>query len=315
MSRHLVDPELEGLLNGAPMKLDDANLAATRAEMLRMRALMPVPTELPVSMTVREIPGPAGAPPVAVAIYQPTETKPERPAILHLHGGGYVMGSATMNEARHRRLATDLDCVIVSVEYRLAPETPHPGPVEDGYAALRWLHGEAKALGVGPSRIGLMGESAGGGLAAALALLARDRGDFPLSFQHLIYPMLDDRTCVHPDPHPHTGQVSWAAQQNARGWSALLGKAPGAEDVCGYASPARATDLSGLPATFISVGALDLFLEEDMEYARRLTRAGVPVELHIYPGAMHGFVAAAQARVARQAERDSLESLRRAMYG
>jgi triacylglycerol lipase len=166
-------------------------------------------------------------------------------------------------------------------------------------------------LGVDSARIGVMGESAGGGLAAALALLARDRREHSLTFQHLIYPMLDDRTCVAKSPHPFAGEFLWTAHNNAFGWSALLGAAPGSANVSPYAAAARADDLSGLPPTFISTGALDLFLEEDIEYARRLMRQGVPVELHVYPGAYHAFDFLTNARIAAAARRDSLAALRR----
>jgi acetyl esterase/lipase len=159
------------------------------------------------------------------------------------------------------------------------------------------------------------GESAGGGLAAALALLVRDRGELSLAFQHLLYPMLDDRTCVTADPHPFTGEFVWTPDQNRFAWAAFLGTAPGSANISPYAAAARAENLAGLPPAFLSVGALDIFLEENLDYARRLTRAGVPVELHLYPGAYHGFGIAAAARVATAAERDSKAFLRRALFG
>lgn len=161
-----------------------------------------------------------------------------------------------------------------------------------------------------------MGESAGGGLAAALALLARDRGDYALAFQHLIYPMIDDRTCVSDDPNPVTGEFIWTRHNNHFGWSALLGEAPGGPDISPYAAAARAKDLAGLPATFISTPTLDLFVDEDIAYARRLMRAGVPVELHVYPGGFHGFdYAPDSSRLAANARRDSRAALRRALHG
>jgi triacylglycerol lipase len=215
----------------------------------------------------------------------------------------------------HRPLSANLNCVIVSVNYRLAPETRFPGAVEDCYAALAWTFANAEAIGVDASRIGVMGESAGGGLAAALALLARDRGAYALSFQHLIYPMLDDRTCVAADPHPHAGEYIWTPHSNHFGWSSLLGAPPGGEDVSPYAAAARAESLAGLPRTFISTGSLDLFLEEDLEYARRLTRAGVPVEFHIYPGGVHAFDLAPDAEISKAARRDSQAALAKAMRG
>jgi triacylglycerol lipase len=258
-------------------------------------------------------PGPAGAPEVPVIVLRPAGADGVLPCILHIHGGGYVLGSAAAGEAALRPLAADLGCCVVTVDYRLAPETPHPGPVEDCYAALAWVFAHAEALKIDPARIGVMGESAGGGLAAGLALLARDRGDYALAFQHLIYPMIDDRTVTHPDPHPHVGEFVWTPQRNRFGWTSLLGAEPGSDGVSPYAAAARAEDLSALPPTFIATGALDLFLEEDLEYARRLTRAAVPVELHVYPGAYHGFQWERRADVARQAERDSRAALARAL--
>jgi acetyl esterase/lipase len=315
-TRHLVDPELFALLEVMPgLDFNEKGIVAVRAQMNERRALMPVPEGLPGTMEERTIPGPAGAPDVKVLVYQPTEAGSGRPAILHVHGGGYVLGDAAMNEPKHRMMVGELGCVIVSVDYRLSPETRHPGPVEDAYAGLKWLYENAAALGVDRERIGVMGESAGGGLAAALALVARDRGEFPIAFQHLIYPMIDDRTCTHPEPHPYVGEFIWSNEHNRFGWEALLGCAPGSEGVHYHAAPSRAPDLAGLPPTYIAVGALDLFLEEDLEYARRLSRVGVPVELHVYPGAYHGYHSAVDARVTKQSDRDSLEALRRSMHG
>ena len=162
------------------------------------------------------------------------------------------------------------------------------------------------------TRIAIGGESAGGGLTAALALLTRDRGEVPLVFQLLIYPMLDDRTVTISDPHPYTGEYIWNAASNRFGWASLLGKEPGSADVSPYAAAARAENLAGLPPAFIAVGTLDLFLEEDLEYARRLIRTGVPTELHVYPGAFHGFPIAADSQVAQTLVRNYLSALARA---
>jgi acetyl esterase/lipase len=170
----------------------------------------------------------------------------------------------------------------------------------------------ARDLGVDSNRLAIGGDSAGGGLAAGLALLTRDRGEVPLVLQLLIYPMLDDRTVTVADPHPYTGEYIWTADANRFGWTALLGQEPGGPDISPYAAAARAEKLEGLPPTYISVGTLDLFLEEDMEYARRLIRAGVPTELHVYPGAFHGFPMAADAQVTRAHTRDYLNALTRA---
>ncbi|WCT72802.1 alpha/beta hydrolase [Sphingomonas naphthae] len=307
-SLHLVDPQLRPLLDAWPMtRLNDETLAASRAREF------PIPPfdRRGTLLERRSVPGPAGAPDVGLVIYRPEKPCGPLPAIFHIHGGGYVGGAADQMEFLHRPLVKALGCVLVSVDYRLAPEAPFPAAIEDCYAGLAWVIAHGWALGIDPARIGVMGESAGGGLAAALALMVRDRGGYALAFQHLIYPMLDDRTCVTADPHPHAGQFIWPPHNNHYGWGALLGHAPGIDGVSPYAAPARATDLSGLPPTYIATGALDLFVEEDMDYARRLLRAGVATELHVYPGAFHGFDMFPGAAVAAQAVRDSRDALAR----
>jgi acetyl esterase/lipase len=198
---------------------------------------------------------------------------------------------------------------MLMVDYRIAPEHPHPTPVEDCYAALRWLADNAMTLGVDPGRIAVMGDSAGGGLAAGVCLLARDRGGPSVAQQVLIYPMLDDRANP-PDPHllPF---LTWTYDDNVTGWGALLGEGVGTEAVSPYAAPARATDLTGLPATYIDVGDLDIFRDEDITYARRLADAGVPTELHLHPGCPHAFeVLARAADVSQRAIGDRLRRLR-----
>ncbi|MDB5431681.1 MAG: arylesterase [Caulobacter sp.] len=313
-SRHLVDPLLSPLLDAFPtVALSMETLPAMRAR------AMPFPDsgegKDTVEVTRRTVAGPVGAPEVEVFVYRPLAASAARPCVFHVHGGGYVGGSAASMEPIHRPMASRLDCVIVSVEYRLAPETRAPGSVEDCYAALAWTVAHAGELGVDIKRIGVMGESAGGGMAAALALLARDRGEYGLAFQHLIYPMLDDRTCVSAQPHPYAGEFIWTPHNNHFGWASLLGVEPGSAGVSPYAAPARAESLAGLPRTFISTGALDLFMEEDLEYARRLMRDGVPVEFHIYPGGFHAFDIAPGVAVSEQARRDSMEALKRELAG
>jgi triacylglycerol lipase len=311
-TRHLVDPQLLALLDSMPaMELSEAMLPIMRSAPVRFEAR---PEDVERSeRTTRKIPGLNGAPPVEVTIYRPKGVDTALPCILHIHGGGYVMGAVRSQEAAHRPLAADLGCCIISVDYRLAPETRFPGAIEDCYAALGWMVANAAELKIDPARIGVMGESAGGGLGAALALMVRDRGEYALAFQHLIYPMIDDRTCVTDDPHPYVGEFVWTPQRNHFGWSSLLGVEPGSDGVSPYAAAARAEDLSGLPPTYIATGALDLFLEEDLEYARRLIRAGVPVELHVYPGGFHGFQWERKADITRTAERDSRAALAKAL--
>jgi len=312
-SRHLVDAELNPLLDLFPATvLSDEILAEARAREL------PLPidpaAEAAVVGEVRRIPGPAGAPEVEIFHYRPRAASGVLPCILHIHGGGYVMGSASSMAPLHKPLVQKLGCALVAVEYRLAPETRAPGAVEDCYAALTWLAAHAGEIGVDSARVGVMGESAGGGLAAALALLVRDRAEHQLAFQHLIYPMLDDRTSASGiDIHPFAGEFIWTHHNNRFGWRALLGVEPGSEGVSPYAAPARAENLAGLPPTFISTGALDLFVDEDVDYAQRLMGAGVPTELHVYPGAFHAFDFAPEADVARRARRDSLSALARAL--
>jgi len=309
---HLVDRELRaGLDLLPPYELSAELLPFIRAQMDAVAA-EPVNDGADVDCEVLSAPVAAGGR-VEIVTYRPRQVSGPLPAVLEIHGGGYVMGSARMSQALNRQRAVDAGCLVACVDYRLAPETRHPGPLEDCYAALTWLHREAGALGVDPTRTGVLGQSAGGGLAAGLALLARDRGEHHLAFQHLIYPMLDDRTAAA-EPPPGRGEFVWTWAANRFGWSALLGREPGADDVPAYAAPARAQDLAGLPPTFMYVGGLDLFLGEDLDYARRLMDAGVPVELHVYPGAYHGFEIAAGARLAGQALGDSLDALRRALH-
>ncbi|MDH7639093.1 alpha/beta hydrolase fold domain-containing protein [Sphingomonas oryzagri] len=313
-SRHLVDPELHGLLERWPQVTLDESLIP----LVRDATRLPVGEIANPERVVRQdliVPGRDGAPDVPMIHYRPAGSEDAvLPCLYHVHGGGYVGGAAAGLEPIHRLLVETVGCALVTVDYRLAPETPFPGPLEDCYAGLDWLFGHASKLNIDPSRIGIGGESAGGGLAAALALLVRDRGEHRIAFQHLIYPMIDDRTCITADPHPHAGQFVWNAASNAFGWRAYLGMAPGASDIPAYAAAARAEDLSGLPPTFLATGALDLFVDEDISYAARLIRAGVSTELHVYPGAFHGFDIDQSAAVSRRLRRDSWDFLTRQLH-
>lgn len=309
---HLVDPQLVPIVEQIPpLNLTDDSLAQVRA----YEWPFPAPSDDVMASSTTEsryVPGPEGGPDVQVIIYKPTVATGPLGCIFHIHGGGYVIGDVKMMDFAHRNFVHELGCVIVTVDYRIAPETIFPGAVEDCYAALRWLFAEAEALGVDRDRVGIMGESAGGGLAAAFALLVRDRGEYRLAFQNLNCPMLDDRTGVSDSPNPYAGEFIWTRQNNQYGWRSLLGQEPGGPDVSPYASAARAADLAGLPPTFINVGTLDLFVDEDIAYAQRLICAGVPTELHVYPGGFHGFDAWDSAISAR-ARADRLASLRVAL--
>ena len=218
-SRHLLDPQLVGFLELLPTSnLNADTLAETRERVIAMsQAATPAPFAGNISM--RHIPGPPNAPDVPVDVYRPNGVASPMPVYLHIHGGGYVMGDTSLADAQNRKRAAELSCLVVSVDYRLAPETPFPGPVEDCYAALLWLHNNAAELGIDPSRIAVGGESAGGGLAAAVALMARDTAEVPIILQMLSYPMLDDRTVVAPEPHPFAGEFIWPPASNAYGWA------------------------------------------------------------------------------------------------
>lgn len=317
-TRRLVAPEfLQALDNFPTMELSPEVLTHARAALAENPAIQPPPLSAEAASIERQerfAPGRGGAPAVRMLVYTPPgEAAGRRPGYLYIHGGGFVLGTPEMMDQTIRELVADLGCIVVSVDYRLAPETRFPGPVEDCYAALSWLHDQADALGVDPSRIAIGGESAGGGHAAALAIYARDLGEIPVCFQLLEYPMLDDRTGSTAEPHPYCGEFVWTPANNRFGWSALLGVAPGGPQVPAHAVPARVADLSGLPPAFILVGSIDLFLEENLEYARRLTRAGVPTELHVIPGGFHGFgVAGPQAPLVQTAFRLTRQALARA---
>jgi acetyl esterase/lipase len=233
-------------------------------------------------------------------------------AVLYLHGGGMIFGLehvGRLYDLAVRDYVAMSGVPMLMVDYRIAPEHPHPTPVEDCYAALRWLVDNAATLGVDPARIGVMGDSAGGGLAAGVCLLARDRGGPPIAKQLLVYPMLDDRS--KPPDAQLLPFLTWTYDDNVTGWAALLGDSAGNDAVPPYAAPARATDLTGLPDTYIDVGDLDIFRDEDITYARRLSDSGVPTELHLHPGCPHAFEALApRADVSQRAMGDRVRRLR-----
>ncbi len=244
--------------------------------------------------------------------YRPAEVDPTGGAVLYLHGGGMICGMGELGvlyDGLARLYVAESQVPLLLVDYRTAPEFPHPVPVQDCFAALVWLADHADELGVDPARVAVMGDSAGGGLAAAVCLMARDRGGPTVALQVLVYPMLDDRTTM---PDPELAQfATWTYDDNATGWGALLGDGLGGDGVSAYAAPARVTDLSLLPPTYIDVGDLDIFRDEDIAYARRLAAAGVPTELHVHPGCPHAFEGLApNAAVSRRAIADRVRRLR-----
>lgn len=287
----LVDPELrEGaqliLSRPLPDPLDHKAIIAMRKGVPPPAAPLPAPAP---AIEVRRIPGAKGQPEVTIAVIGARRDGGNRPAVLHIHGGGFILGRMQDTFVASQQLSEELDCVVVEVEYRLSPETVFPGPLEDCHAALVWLHANAAELGVNPASIAVMGESAGGGMAAMLAIAARDRGSVPLCYQVLIYPMLDDRTGTTRRVPPFIGTIGWNEAGNAVGWSSLMGVPAGSDAVPAGAVPARTADLSGLPPTFIGVGTIDLFVEENITYAQRLIAHAVPTQLLVVPGAYHGF--------------------------
>jgi acetyl esterase/lipase len=222
---------------------------------------------------------------VELSIHRSREDGSRRPCIFWIHGGGLIAGSYRAADVLLQGWTERYDCVVASVRYRLAPEHPYPAALDDCYAGLRWTKAHAEELGIDPERIGVAGASAGGNLAAAVALLARDRGEVATAFQILLSPMLDDRMRTRSSRWP---SPTWDPWTNETAWRAYLGPLRG-EEVPAYAAPARAADLTGLPRSYVSIGGADIFLDEAVAYANALTHAGVPTELHVYPGGVHGF--------------------------
>jgi acetyl esterase/lipase len=284
--------------------LDIGDLAPEKVEGLRVEFSLPIPDSIEWS----DISVP-GDPELTVRVFRSKDGGRNAPCVYSIHGGGYVLGSRELDNALFATLCPSLGVVGVSVEYRLAPEHPYPIPLEDCYRGLAWCFENADELGIHRGRIGVAGVSAGGGLAAALALLARDRGEFPLLFQLLDCPMLDDRQLTA------SSQMEdlpvWSRRSNEFGWRAYLGDLYGRDDIPATAAPARAKDLSGLPPAFVSVGTVDGFRDEDILYALRLNEAGVPTELHVYPGLCHGYQLAQDAPIVRQTRADIERWLRR----
>ena len=312
--RDLIDPELRGPLDALVAMMPGGfntigDIVERRAVVARLLGAVEIPANPNVAAEDRVVPGPEGEPDITVRIYRPAASAGPLPGIYFIHGGGMILGSVQGEDANATSICDQVGAVVVSVEYRLAPEHPHPAPVEDCYAGLAWTARHAEELGIDPARLALYGGSAGGGLAIATALLARDRGFPALCFQMPIYPMIDDRNETG-SSHEITDIGLWDRAGNVEAWQWYLGD--GKPDQ--YAAPARAEDLSGLPPTFIDVGTIDLFRDEDIAFATRLMQAGVPTELHVYPGAYHGAEGfAPDAPLARRIRAARIDALRRAL--
>jgi len=246
----------------------------------------------PIRHEVRTVPGPDGAPDITLSIFTRTDHVPGGPGIFHTHGGGMIIGDRFTGADEYVTWVMDLDAVVVSVEYRLAPEHPDPAPVDDCYAGLVWTAAHAQELGFDPARLVIGGGSAGGGLAAGVTLKARDLGGPALAGQLLIYPMLDDRNETV-SSYQVDGFGVWDRGSNDTGWDALLGDRRKTDAVSIYAAPARASDLTNLPPAFIDVASAEVFRDEDVAYAVKIWEQGGVAELHVWPGGFHGFDAMA----------------------
>ncbi|MET0136028.1 MAG: alpha/beta hydrolase [Kibdelosporangium sp.] len=309
---YAIDPELAPWLDMMP-----TISLASAADVVTARALLTerwsqVPRyepETEVEITDTVVPG---SPDVPVRVYRPAGGGP-RPGLLYIHGGGFIIGTIDMMDPLLTEVVDKLGVVVVSVDYRLAPEHPFPAPADDCYAALAWMANKATELGVDADRIGIAGESAGGGLAAGVALMARDRGGPALCFQYLGVPEIDDRLTTD-SMTAYVDTPIWSRPKAELSWASYLGSVvPGSADVSPYAAPARAADLSGLPPTVVTACQFDPLRDEDIEYARRLLHAGVPTELRAYAGTFHGSASIAEAAVTKRMKADLLDDLRRGL--
>ncbi|WP_274645203.1 alpha/beta hydrolase [Microbacterium sp. C7(2022)] len=271
------------------------------------------PTPVDMVIETLRVPGPEGAPDVSVRFYRPRALRQPAPALFWIHGGGMITGSALQDERSCVDFARTLGITVASVDYRLAPEHPAPAALEDCYAALRWLFDHASERDIDPTRIAIGGASAGGGLAAGVALMAHDRGEVDVAFQLLVYPMIDDRTVLRTD-HDLPEVRVWTKKSNLYGWTSYVGT-PGGAEVSDYAAPARRGDLGGLPPAWIGVGSFDLFHDEDIAYAQRLRDAGVPCEVTVIQGAFHGFDAVFPGKpVSKAFWRTQADALQKALF-
>ena len=287
-TRHLIDPDIAGLVDRLSLvDLTDDDL--TRARVLN--AVDPRLFDQSLVPTAGEVTRRDGSGSTRYLLFDPPSRPHNSPAMLHLHGGGMVFGSAEMSRIAMPSLALHHQMPIISVDYRLAPETRFPGQIEDAATILEWMVENHQKLDIDPASIFVMGESAGGGLAAGLAIMLRDTAGPALAGQILTYPMLDHRTGSDSDPYDHgnAGEFVWTRQNNIFGWRALAGDLAEDDPRISWFSPSLADDLSNLPPAFIAVGDLDLFAAENIAYVARLLAAGVPTEFHVYPSAIHGF--------------------------
>ncbi|SMF69474.1 Acetyl esterase/lipase [Paenibacillus uliginis N3/975] len=302
-------PELRSALALFPGFQLEGNLEWSRS----LLSNPPIEKSEHVRTTSQMIPGAAGE--MLVEIYEPAQrTDAKLPAMLWIHGGGYVMGHPDMDDTLCERFVQAANCVVVSVDYRLAPEHPYPAAIDDCYAGLIWMTDEAELLGIDVDRVAIAGASGGGGLTAALALMVRDKGGPDLIFQMPLYPMIDNRNMTASSHEITADNATWNRTNNLTAWSMYLGE--GADDIVEspYAVPSRAESLAGLPPTYTCVGQLDLFRDETIEYVTRLAVAGIDVEFHLYPGTFHCFeVFVPEAEVSQRASQSYVDAMARAL--
>ena len=312
-TKHLLHSELQVMAEASIItEINDENLQGIRETLDGLRP--PLEDEKSYNVTRKEIFIPLdNAPDVRCLLYIPNDRKEASgPGYLHIHGGGYIIGSPEGSDTQNLLLAYEIGAVIISVDYRLAPENPIPAPLDDCYAALGWFHENSEELGIDRARIGIGGESAGGGLAAALAIKARDEGKYQVCWQSLTYPMLDDRTGDDENPgDPLVGEFVWTREFNQYAWSSYLADAKREAPQ----APGRLEDFKGLPSTWMFTASLDLFRDENIDYAQRLMSAGVSCDLVVYPGACHAFQQIETSELAQRFREDFTAALKRGLRG
>lgn len=305
---------LEAYINQPPLDLAKNGMDNFRHYFAELVGSPELPSDSAVTVYDAKIPGRNPGEQIRLRIYKPVDLGENAPGIYWIHGGGFLFGVPEQDEAQSIRWAKEVGAVVVAVDYRLAPEHSYPAPLDDCYDGLKWFSQQAESLGVDKNRIAVAGASAGGGLTAAVALMARDLGGPPLAFQMPLYPMIDDRFTTLASREDFGDKV-WNNRDNLYAWKAYLGDLAGTGQVIPYMAPARATDLSGLPPTYSCVGTLDPFRDDTINYMARLAQDGVLVELHLYPGAYHAFeVLAPDSDYSRRAKDEYVYVLKKTLH-
>lgn len=301
-----LEPKIAAVVRDAPIR-DMTDLPAVRRT---YEAGVKRPGEVAdIVQSDHLAPGLGNAPEVRLRFYRPAATTEALPCLYWIHGGGFCYGNLDGEDLWVHELIRQVHCAVVSVDWRLAPENPFPAPMDDCYAGLAWTYGHAAEMGIDAARVAVGGSSSGAGSAASLALLARDRGEFQACYQLLIYPMLDDSS-TSPSSYEFTDRRIWTREANVIAWRGYLGCEPGSPGVSQYAAAARAVDLTNLPPAYMAAAEVDILVDEDIDYAQRLLRAGVPTELHVYARAHHGCLRVpADSDAGRRMNRDLREAL------